>query len=171
MPSFVIHLAIGKDYMLKHKNEIKNEKDFLKGSIEPDLYNGIVGNSREKIITHFGNRRDIQSLYNLIKQKEDYLHEDFWKGYFLHLYADYLLYSKYFSDENLYDDYYKINKRLIEKYKIELPEMLKKYGRYFEGEPKYLTFDFLDNFIHEVTYKRIEDIIKELKGENYEYKN
>lgn len=171
MPSFVIHLSIGKDYMLKHKNEIENEKEFLKGSIEPDLFNGRVSNSKEKLITHFGYKGNIQCLYNFIEQKEDYLKGDFWKGYFLHLYSDYLTYSKYFPDEDLYDDYYKTNKILIDKYKIELPEILKKYGEHIEGKPKYLTFDFLDNFINELTEKKIEDIIKELKGEYYEYKN
>lgn len=164
MPGFVIHLAIGKDYMLKHKNEIENEKEFLNGSIEPDLFNGRVSNSKEKLIKHFGDNGNIQCLYNFIKQKKDYLHEDFWKGYFLHLYSDYLLYYKYFPDENLYDDYYKTNKNLIEKYKIELPETLKKYGEYVEGEQKNLTFDFLDNFFEEINNKTINERIDELQG-------
>lgn len=89
----------------------------------------------------------------------------------MHLYADYLLYSKYYPDVNLYDDYEKVNKYITEKYNVDLPKHLYKYGNYKKGKPEYLTYDFLDNFINEVIDKKIEDRIKELKGEYYEYKN
>ena len=36
MPGFVIHIAIAKEYERKHKNEIKNTEEFIKGAIAPD---------------------------------------------------------------------------------------------------------------------------------------
>lgn len=81
------------------------------------------------------------------------------------------MYSKYFPNISLYDDYDKTNKYIKEKYKVKLPIKLRKYSRYIKGEPKYLTYNFLDEFIAEVTYKDIEHIIQEVKGEKYEYKN
>ena len=37
MPGFVIHIAVAKEYINKHKNEIKDEKEFLNGVVAPDL--------------------------------------------------------------------------------------------------------------------------------------
>ena len=37
MPGFTIHIAITKEYVEKHKNEIKNENEFIEGTIAPDL--------------------------------------------------------------------------------------------------------------------------------------
>ena len=73
--------------------------------------------------------------------------------------------------QKIYDDYEKVNKYITEKYNVDLPKHLYKYGNYKKGKPEYLTYDFLDNFINEVIDKKIEDRIKELKGEYYEYKN
>ncbi len=30
MPGFVIHIAVGKEYIKKHKNEVKNTEEFFK---------------------------------------------------------------------------------------------------------------------------------------------
>ena len=64
-----------------------------------------------------------------------------------------------------------VKQYITEKYNVDLPKHLYKYGNYKKGKPEYLTYDFLDNFINEVIDKKIEDRIKELKGEYYEYKN
>lgn len=163
MPSYVIHLATGEEYIKKYKNDIQNKQEFLKGIIEPDQL-------PDKRKSHYGRKRQITSLIKFIKDNN--LETDFTKGYFLHLYADYLLYSKYYPDVNLYDDYEKVNQYVTEKYHVNLPNHLARYGNYKNGKPEYLTYDFLDNFINEVTYKKIEDTIKELKGEiEYEHKN
>ena len=37
MPGIVIHIACAKEYIRKHKNEIKNIDRFIKGTIEPDI--------------------------------------------------------------------------------------------------------------------------------------
>lgn len=36
MPGFTIHIAVAKEYIKKHKDEIKNEEEFIKGIIDPD---------------------------------------------------------------------------------------------------------------------------------------
>ena len=164
MPSYVIHLATGEEYIKKYKNDIKNKQEFLKGIVEPDQ----LPDNRK---AHDGRKREISSLIKFIENNGSDLEIDFTKGYFLHLYADYLLYSKYYPDVNLYDDYEKVNQYITEKYNVDLPKHLYKYGNYKKGKPEYLTYDFLDNFINEVIDKKIEDRIKELKGAYYEYKN
>lgn len=158
MPGYVIHLATGMEYLKKYKKDIKDTKAFLNGIIEPDQ----LPDNRK---AHYGEKKEIKSLIHFLEVNRENLTDDFTKGYFLHLYADYLMYLKYFPDVPLYDDYDKTNHYIEEKYQIQLPMNLEKYGKYKEGEPKYLTYDFLDYFIDEVTNKKIEDRIKELKGE------
>lgn len=53
MPGFVIHLAVANGYMNKHKNEIKDENEYIKGVLDPDC---ITLNNKEisKNITHYG---------------------------------------------------------------------------------------------------------------------
>ena len=36
MAGYVIHLAIGEEYIRKHKYDIKDRKEFLKGIVAPD---------------------------------------------------------------------------------------------------------------------------------------
>ena len=46
MPGYVIHIAIATQYIKKHNN-IKNEEEFIKGTIYPDSVS-------EKKLTHYG---------------------------------------------------------------------------------------------------------------------
>lgn len=164
MPSYVIHLATGNKYINKFNNDIKNKEEFLKGVIEPDQ---LLDNRK----AHYGSKKEINSLKKFLQKNEKNLTKDFIKGYFLHLYTDFYMYSKYFPTEDLYEDYYRTNKYIIEKYHVKLPEKLSMYGNYKTGEPQYLTYEFLDNFIDEVTSKTISEIIEKLKGEYDEHKN
>ena len=37
MPGFIIHIAVGKEYIKKHENEIKDVDEFIKGIVAQDL--------------------------------------------------------------------------------------------------------------------------------------
>ena len=90
MPSFVIHLAIGKEYI--KKNKIENEKEFLRGSIAPDFKNDWKSINKEKKESHFTSLINGKQVVEIDKfknsQKVD-IYNDFWKGYFLHILSDY----------------------------------------------------------------------------------
>lgn len=163
MPSFVIHIASGNEYLKKYKNDIKNKKEFLDGIIAPDLI-------KNKRASHYGSSEEKESLINYLKNNKNTLTNDFKKGYFLHLYADFVMYSKYFPKVPLYNDYDIITEYIVNKYNVKLPEKLSKYGKFKEGELTYLSYEFLDKFIEEVIEKDIYQIIKEME-EEYEYKD
>ena len=75
------------------------------------------------------------------------MNDDFNKGYFLHLITDYLFYNKYFANfdwtPEIYDDYDRLNKILIEKYKIKIPEKISNIVQFKDGELKVLDLDNL----------------------------
>ena len=48
MPSFLVHIAVAKEYMRKHKNDVDNEEEFIKGTVEPDF-------TDNKYETHYHN--------------------------------------------------------------------------------------------------------------------
>ena len=99
-----------------------------------------------------------------INKKE--LNKDYTKGYFLHLFTDYIFYSKYFTLMHYYEDYDITNKTIIKKYNVKLPEELKEYAKFTDGEPKYLKYNLLYEIIDLVTQNNIkENIEKVLKGE------
>ena len=97
MPSFVIHLAIGKEYI--KKNKIENEEEFLKGSIAPDFKNNFKEINKEKEESHFTSVIDGKQVVQLNKFKNKVnTNEDFWKGYLLHILTDFYFYQKYFKE-------------------------------------------------------------------------
>ena len=65
MPSFVIHLAIGKEYI--KKNKIKNEKEFLRGSIAPDFKNDWKSINKEKKESHFTSLMNVKQVVDIDK--------------------------------------------------------------------------------------------------------
>ena len=48
MPGFTIHIIIAKEYMKKHKGEIKDEKAFIEGCMAPDF-------TDDKYKSHYNN--------------------------------------------------------------------------------------------------------------------
>ena len=54
MPGFTIHIAIAKQYMKKHPSEIKNEDEFIKGVIAPDMNARLDGPAEDKSENHYG---------------------------------------------------------------------------------------------------------------------
>ena len=172
MPGFAIHIAVAKEYIKKHKQEIKNEEEFIKGTIAPDLDETMQEVSKDKSKTHYGEWGKYQQTTYFDRFFEDKnvdLNQDYWKGYLLHLIADYYFYKVYFSKETnaiqenndtFYHDYDCLNKFLVEKYDIKMiagkPHnfpVIEKYIGIVEGNGKYLEKDRIIKFIDEVSSK------------------
>lgn len=176
MPGFVIHIAVAKEYMNKHKNEIRNEKEFLNGIIAPDLIPKL-NKDITKSESHYGKKsfNDIEAHLDLFlaDSKVDIL-KDYYKGYFIHLVTDNEFYLNYFKDEtskvmnnkdSFYYDYDCLNELLMEKYQIEKPddENISKYMNYIDEKPRYLDKEKVLKFIEEVSEKGIEERINLIK--------
>lgn len=175
MPGFTIHIAIAKQYMKKHKNEIKNEKEFIKGAIAPDMNEKLDGPAEDKSKNHYGKwgKYEVTTYINeFLEDCKVDMENDFWKGYFFHLLTDHYFYSKYFykehqeiikNNDRFYYDYDCLNKSLIEKYEIQVLENIKKYMNMYDEEPKYLKEEKVIDFIEEISNMDIQqkvDIIK-----------
>ena len=91
MPGFNIHLAIGKRYIEKQKNIIKNENSFYNGLVAPDLVT-------DKKVSHYTAETNTSNLEKYLQGKvrldlylkDNKVETDFEKGVFLHLLTDYL---------------------------------------------------------------------------------
>lgn len=132
MPGFNIHLAIGKRYIEKQKNIIKNENSFYNGLVAPDLVT-------DKKVSHFTAETNTSNLEKYLQGKvrldlylkENKVETDFEKGVFLHLFTDYLFFNEFFEKEyirnttyqdfvrDLYYSYEKTNDYLNKKYNID----------------------------------------------------
>lgn len=160
MAGYVIHLAIGEEYIRKYRDDIKDKQEFLKGIVAPDR----TCDNRK---AHYGEKDLVESLRNFLTINKEELDTDYIKGYFLHLFTDYIFYGKYFKRGHYYQDYDKTNKKIIEKYDLKVPEDLKKYAKFVDGEPEHLKY----HFIYEIIELSIKNNIKEnmekvLKGES-----
>lgn len=156
MPGYVIHVAIGQEYIKKHKNQEENYQDFIIGTIMPDLV-------KVKSETHYGKSPAYTNLKNFLKNND--INSSLNRGKFLHLIADYLFYNFYleeFSRAYIYDDYDMLNKSLIEKYDVELPEIVKDYVFFKEGKTKILSIDLANKIIDEVSELDIDNIKEEV---------
>ena len=171
MPGFTIHIAIAKQYMKKHEQEIKDEQEFIKGAIAPDLNEEMNGNAEDKNKTHYGKWGHYEVVTNIdefLKDSKADMQQDYWKGYFIHLLADYYFYN----DENcfkkeyeemkknndkFYNDFDCLNKVLMEKYQVEPLECVKKYMRMYDGDPKYLKKFKMMDFIEKISDKSINE--------------
>ncbi len=132
MPGFNIHLAIGKRYIEKQKNIIKNENSFYNGLVAPDLVT-------DKKVSHYTAETNTSNLEKYLQGKvrldlylkENKVETDFEKGVFLHLFTDYLFFNEFFEKEyirnttyqdfvrDLYYSYEKTNDYLNKKYNID----------------------------------------------------
>ncbi len=164
MASFTIHIAVANEYYKKNKNEIKDYKDFIDGTIAPDL-------STDKNISHYGiwNKHNSHIDFGMFfkDSKVDML-SDFWKGYFLHLVTDHFFYNYYFKQEyvtsvnenkSLYEDFYILNSNLINDYKIEFIDSIKKFMDTKKGKCEYLDYNKIKKFIEEISNKKINEYI------------
>ena len=174
MPGFTIHIAIAKEYIRKHENEIKNEEDFIKGSIAPDMNKNLDGPAEDKSKNHYGKWGKYQVETHIDKFLGNSgidIKQDFWKGYFLHLLTDHYFYNKYFKKEHqeiiknndrFYFDYDCLNKSLIEKYNINVLDNIKKFMNMYDGKPKYLREDKVVAFIDEISNMNLQQKIVEI---------
>ena len=84
MPGFVIHLAIGQEYLRKQNKNYSEE--FQKGIVAPDFID-------DKSKTHYGKSPRYTNLEKFLDNNK--IDTDFNKGFFLHLITDYLFYNYY----------------------------------------------------------------------------
>lgn len=161
MPGFVIHIATASEYIRKHQN-IKNVNEFIDGTIKPDLVT-----KEEKKITHYGNSSAEVILRNYLK--ENNINTDYDKGYFLHLVTDYIFYNKLleYTSKEIYNDYDILNGYLIEKYKLNIPDKIKKQVFFNEGQTKILSKELAEKTIEIVSDYKLEDIINEILDTEY----
>ena len=72
MAGYVIHLAVGEEYIRKHPNEINNYEEFIEGVIYPDSVT-------DKSLTHYGLKSSQVNLKRFFEDKD--INTDFNKGY------------------------------------------------------------------------------------------
>lgn len=156
MPGYVIHLAVAKKFLEKHKEY--NEEEFIEGIIAPDLLKEKYG--REK--THYGvDGKNTSSKKFMLENKFD---NGYNAGYYLHLITDEQFYNKYFTkwSPKMYNDYNILNNVLVREYELTIPD---KVSAYVKSETGVLTF--LDK---EKVKKFIEDMSNiNLENYNFEY--
>lgn len=152
MPGYVIHLAIGKVY--EQNNQIKDIESFERGIIAPDL-------SKDKRKSHYGPYSSSPDLDRYLRERK--ITNEFDEGYFLHLVTDYLFYNKFLKrwDEHIYDDYDKLNDRIIKKYNIVLLKELLKKVKIKEGELEVLDEAGIYRFIEAVGKINIREMLRE----------
>ncbi len=157
MPGFVIHIAVAEEYIKKHKNEKENRKEFIDGTIYPDLIS-------PKSLSHYGKSPAYSNLKLFLENND--MSTSFNRGNFLHLLTDYLFYNQYIEiipKEGLYNDYDIINEKLIENYKITyIPEKAKKSIFFKNGEVKVLTYELACKVIDEISQIDLDSVCKEI---------
>lgn len=62
MAGYVIHLAVGEEYIRKHPNEINNYEEFIEGVIYPDSVT-------DKSLTHYGLKSSQVNLKRFLRIK------------------------------------------------------------------------------------------------------
>lgn len=159
MPGYVMHLAVAEEYLRKQKKVKENYNDFIEGVIFPDSVT-------DKSLTHYGQKSSLANLYNFLKEND--LKDSFKRGYFLHLLTDYLFYNKYLDrcSKDIYNDYDILNRKLIEKYKVKLPEKIKKYVFFKDDldglQLKILTYALACKLIDDISNMQLDDIAKDV---------
>lgn len=153
MPSFTIHLAVAKKYLEKHPEE--NQEQFYNGVIDPDL--------KDKTTSHFGKYSSTPDLNKYCREVG--LNTSYNRGYFLHLLTDDLFYNKFLDrfSKQIYSDYDKINKAIIERYNIKIPDKIIKSVKFEEGDTELLDLEKVCKFIETVGNLDLENYRKEIE--------
>lgn len=163
MAGYVIHLAVGEEYLRNFPNEIINYEKFIEGIIYPDSVS-------EKSLTHYGPKSSQVNLNEFFSDRD--LDNDFNKGYFIHLVTDYLFYNRFltvFSKKYIYNDYDILNKSIEDKFKVKIPDKIKNYVFCNTGETKILNLDDVINFIKETATYDINFIKNEVLNGNKDW--
>lgn len=155
MPGYVIHLAVAEEYLKKHKEKQEEYNEFIKGVIFPDSI-------KDKLTTHYGEKSSVSNLYKFLKVNK--IDTSFNRGYFLHLLTDYLFYNKYIDkmSKDMYNDYDILNKLLIEKYDVKLPESVKEAVLFKEGKLVILSLELITKMIEDISSMDLDEIEKEV---------
>lgn len=154
MAGYVIHIAVAQEYL--RKNKIEYNKEFIRGSILPDL-------TDDKSKTHYGKSPAYTSLKGFLTNNNIYSWQK--KGEFLHLITDYLFYNHYlenFCKPEIYNDYDILNKKLIEKYKVKLLTEIEQDVYFKEGPTKVFDFNLACKIIDEISDLDISTVKKEV---------
>lgn len=156
MAGYVIHLAIAEEYLKIHKDVKEDYDEFIKGVIYPDSVT-------DKSLTHYGIKSSKVILKDFLQDNE--INNSYMRGYFLHLITDYLFYNKYLEKftKDIYNDYDILNKRLIEKYNVVLPENIQNNVFYEDGETKILTMELAIKIIDEISDLNLNAVEKEIR--------
>ena len=156
MAGYVIHLAIAEEYLKKHKDVKEDYDEFIKGVIYPDSVT-------DKSLTLYGIKSSKVILKDFLQDNE--INNSYMRGYFLHLITDYLFYNKYLEKftKDIYNDYDILNKRLIEKYNVVLPENIQNNVFYEDGETKILTMELAIKIIDEISDLNLNAVEKEIR--------
>jgi len=152
MPGYVIHLAVGKVYA--QNNKIEDLNVFERGIIEPDMV-------ENKAISHYGPYSSQPGLNQFVEANG--ISSSYNEGYFLHLVTDYLFYQKFLSrwDKAIYDDYNKLNSRIMQKYGIVVPKDVQEKVKFKNGETSILNEEDLYKFINAVGKINFRQIISQ----------
>lgn len=152
MAGYVIHLAIGEEFIRLHPNEVKDYDAFINGIIAPD---GVP----DKSITHYGPKSSMVNLKSFFEKRD--IKTDFDKSFFLHLVTDYLFYNKFlekFSRNGIHEEYDIINAELVNEFKVKIPDKIKDRVFYKEGKTEILNLQKTIKFIKDVAKYNLEDI-------------
>ena len=151
MAGYVIHLAVAEEYIKNFPKDVDNYEEFIKGVIYPDSVS-------DKSLTHYGIKSSKVNLKAFLDEKD--IDNSYNKGYFLHLVTDYIFYNKFLESfsKDIYNDYDILNKTLIERYNVKLPENVKDKVYYKEGKTKLLELQETIKFIEKTSKYRLNDI-------------
>ena len=86
----------------------------------------------------------------------------------MHLITDYLFYNKYIDtfSMDIYNDYDILNKRLIKKYKVNIPEKVRNKIFFKDNlNLKILSMELVEKLIDEVSSLNLDKIVEETKEE------
>lgn len=181
MPSFSIHLAVGKRYLEKNL-EIKDKNGFYLGILAPDF-------ATDKQISHYTGERNRNDIIDFLEKKvqlssfleKENIDTDYQKGVFIHLITDYVFFTSFFSKDylssnnldtflnNLYYSYDQVNDYLNEKYLIDysifsvetrdkIDRNIKRKLEQTRNGTNILSFDKLDVLIEEVSNVNLDSI-------------
>ena len=154
MPGYVIHLATAKVHLREH-DDVRDTSAFLRGVIAPDM-------TLPKDKSHYGDDTANPGL-DLFADTHD-LRDDYQRGYFFHLLTDYLFYNRYLSDFEwspaVYDDYDRLNARLVKAYDVTVPPEVSDCVGYRYDSLEVFDFDGICHFIDAVGAADIDALLQ-----------
>ena len=154
MPGYVIHLAAANAH-LANFDDVRDRDAFYEGVIAPDL-------RHPKDESHFG-KSPSHSNPDLYLDTIDTL-GDFELGYYYHLLTDHLFYRRFMENVRwipaIYDDYDRLNGRLIEAYGVIVPEKVRHTVGSRDDAPVLLDYEAVCGFIDTVGAIDLEELMR-----------